>query len=410
MKIKSSLTMSFGLVILINLLAVCISVFFITGDGSTPIYYYVLLLAFVLIGIVIAFLSSKKLVKQINNINTRIKETASDKVVSMTDAATVLKELDEINEYVHILNEKKVEVFEYISSIADHITNQGDNFELSTERLVSGSNQIVTTMKELSSGAEEQANASSSLTETMQAFTTTIMNVVTNGENIKSESKSMLSITEQGTELMNQSIEKMQVIDETIKQSLEKVQGLDHMTLKITQLVTVIQEIAEQTNLLALNAAIEAARAGEQGRGFAVVADEVRKLAEQVSNSITDITTTANGIQTESKLAVETLELGYDAVTEGSNQIATTGDTFNQLNVIINNIGKEIEMVSNSLYDVLDNTKTINDSITNIASVSEEAAAGIEEVATTSEQLTGSVEEIQNGQKSLKEIMSQLQL
>jgi methyl-accepting chemotaxis protein len=200
----------------------------------------------------------------------------------------------------------------------------------------------------------------------------------------------------------------MEIIDQTIKESLEKVKGLDDMTLKITQVVVVIQEVAEQTNLLALNAAIEAARAGEHGKGFAVVAAEVRKLAEQVSLSIKDITVTTNGIQEESKAAVNVLEKGYKAVNEGSMQVKTTGSTLEKLNGIIINLGEEIQGVSNSLYAVLDNTKTINDTITNVASVSEESAAGISEAESASERLSDSVAEIRQGQVDFEKDISEL--
>src|SRR5699024_11491137 len=117
--------------------------------------------------------------------------------------------------------------------------------------------------------------------------------------------------------------------DQIVHEAVDKVEGLDHDTQEISQLVSVIQNVAEQTNLLALNAAIEAARAGEHGKGFAVVADEVRKLAEQSSNSVKNITDIVETIQNESFNVMDSLSNGYREVTEGTAQIQQTGTNVN---------------------------------------------------------------------------------
>ncbi|WP_117168950.1 methyl-accepting chemotaxis protein [Paraliobacillus sediminis] len=402
MKIRLSLFVSFLLVILLHTALFGYSIFALVKVDAFSFPIIVAFAVVVIVSFAIAHFSSLRIVKQLKQTRERLEILASDKVEELPETNMKNEEFIQLNEEIDLVIDKTKNAVKFISTITDHLNKQSSTLHQYTDDLEKDSSYITTTMQEISSGAEEQANSASSLTETMQKFSNTIMSVVLNGENIKEESKSMLSITDEGSQLMHQSVDKMSVIDDTIKQSLDKVRGLDAMTLKITKVVTVIKEVAEQTNLLALNAAIEAARAGEHGKGFAVVADEVRKLAEQVSLSVTDITETTSGIQYESKEAVEALERGYQAVNEGSSQIQTTGSTFDKLNVIITNIGKEIEDVSNNLYDVLDNTKVINDSITNIASVSEESAAGIQEAESASERLSGSVENIRIGQEELE--------
>ncbi|WP_112181776.1 MULTISPECIES: methyl-accepting chemotaxis protein [Paraliobacillus] len=408
MKIRLSLFVSFLLVILLHTAVIGYSIFALVKVDAFSLPIIIVFGVVLIASFAIAHFSSLKIVKQLKQTSERIEILASDKVEDLPESNMNNEEFILLNEEIDHLFEKTKNSLQFISTITEHMNKQSSTLHQYTDDLEKDSSYITATMQEISSGAEEQANSASSLTETMQKFSNTIMSVVLNGENIKEESKSMLSITDEGSQLMHQSVDKMSVIDDTIKQSLDKVRGLDAMTLKITKVVTVIKEVAEQTNLLALNAAIEAARAGEHGKGFAVVADEVRKLAEQVSLSVTDITETTSGIQDESKEAVEALERGYQAVNEGSTQIQTTGSTFDKLNTIITNIGKEIEDVSNNLYDVLDNTKVINDSITNIASVSEESAAGIQEAESASERLSGSVENIRVGQEELETGISKL--
>lgn len=408
MKFKSRIFLGVIVIIVLHTIVFGYSLATLATPGDLPIFAIVGFALVVLISLLIGYLIAKRNAKNVTLIADRIASLTNDPITASSDdnvksnnVATIYTLLDQTEDRFH-------EMEKFISTFTDHMNKQTNVLKENVDGLAENSSHITNTMQEISSGAEEQANSAASLTETMQQFTNTIMTVAMNGENIKEDSKSMLSITDEGSKLMNQSIEKMTIIDDTIKQSLDKVKGLDDMTLKITQLVVVIQEVAEQTNLLALNAAIEAARAGEHGKGFAVVADEVRKLAEQVSLSINDITTTTNGIQEESKSAVEVLEKGYQAVNEGSEQIQTTGTTLNKVTDIINNMSDEIQGISSSLYDVLDNTKSINDTITNVASVSEESAAGIAEAESASERLTSAINKIRQGQDDFEQEIAKL--
>ena len=131
-----------------------------------------------------------------------------------------------------------------------------------------------------------------------------------------------MALTKEGKDLMNTSTEQMTSIHFIVKDAVQKVDGLSKQTQNISKIVAVIQEIAAQTNLLALNAAIEAARAGEHGKGFAVVADEVRKLAEQVAVSVDDITEIVQKVQLDAKTVTASLENGYGEVEKGTTQIA----------------------------------------------------------------------------------------
>src|SRR5690606_31985558 len=141
----------------------------------------------------------------------------------------------------------------------------------------------------------------------------------------------VLEMTERGSELMVSSLKQMQTIDQTMTEAVKMVEGLDEHTSRISELVAIIQDIAEQTNLLALNAAIEAARAGEHGQGFAVVAEEVRKLAEQSAESVTNITKIVEDVQKESNRVVDSLKEGYKEVERGSAQINETEKTFHEI-------------------------------------------------------------------------------
>lgn len=394
MKNKKNLVLLAVIISALHILALVYSLFSLNVLTSIGIDSLIVIAAAVVASFVLVFISIKVRNKDERLIEARLEALGNEELVELPEGKIKAKDLREINNKIELAHERVIKSQDLITQMTQHVRNQISTLINNMESLTTDSHNISHTVREISSGSETQAQSAATLTETLFQFTDTIKEVAIKGESIKSESQQMLNMTNQGENLMDQSVEKMDIIDNTIKQSLEKVQGLNEMTLKITQLVTVIQEVAEQTNLLALNAAIEAARAGEHGKGFAVVADEVRKLAEQVSLSINDITDTTTGIQEESSAAVTALEEGYRAVNEGANQIKTTGDTIKQLNAVINNMGTEIDDTYSALYDVLDDTKAINDAISNIASVSEQSAAGISEVDSATERLNHLLVEI----------------
>lgn len=361
-----------------------------------------------LVGILVVWLFARSISNPIQKVADQMNSMANG---DLTNKEIRLKSRDEVGQLALAMNQMQhglTDMIVNISKSSATISTQSEELAKNADEVMAGSQQIATTMEELARGSEEQANSSTSLSENMGKFSQEIMTVATKGESVKEHSDRMLQLTEDGNHYMDASIQKMAVINETMKESLERVKGLDYKTNDISKLVNVIQEIAAQTNLLALNAAIEAARAGEHGRGFAVVADEVRKLAEQVRESVTDITSIVVDIQNESKQVVESLDEGNHLVDEGTMQIQTTGETFTQLKEAIEGVGVQIHSMESSLYNVLDDTKTINAAIENIAAISEESAAGVEQVSATSQQSSSSMEEVSASAKLLEDHATQL--
>lgn len=318
---------------------------------------------------------------------------------------------DEVAQLSRAMNSMKVKLqamIQEINAVSGYVTERSGELNIAANEVKAASQQVASTMQELSGGAEDQAGSATRLSLLMDEYLERVNEAASSGNKIKSASTEVLSLTEDGNKLMKESQEQMGLINQIMKSSVNKVNGLDDQTKQISRLVKVIKEIADQTNLLALNAAIEAARAGEHGRGFAVVADEVRKLAEQVSYSVSDITKIVGGIQSESNSVAVSLQTGYAEVEKGTEQIQLTGQTFQKIYEAVNSMSTNVSDISRSLEQVSINSSHMNQSIGNIAAVSEESAAGIEQTSASMAQTNHSMEEISDNAQSLSELAEQL--
>lgn len=317
-------------------------------------------------------------------------------------------EIAELSKATNIMKKKLQEMIMKISETSHFVTAKSGELNAAANEITSSSQQISSTMQELSGAADVQANTSTELAQLMDKYLENVEFAVKDGQTVRTAANDVLTMTRNGDELMKQSQEQMEKINAIMKDAVEKVRGLDLATKQITSLIQVIKDIADQTNLLALNAAIEAARAGEHGRGFAVVADEVRKLAEQVSSSVKNITLIVSGIQTESNQMVASLQDGYGEVEQGTKQIEITGVTFQEIFSAVSTMAEKVRQISSSLDDISENSVNMNRSIENIAAVSEQSAAGIEQTSRSISQTTSSMEEISENSRALSQLSDQL--
>lgn len=232
-----------------------------------------------------------------------------------------------------------------ISEASETVTNHSEELTQSSLEVSSGTEQIATTMEELASGTEAQADHVGELSA-MDTFTQNVVKVNEYGNNIEKSSQDILGLVDEGRQLMNDSAEQINRINQVVDDAVRKVKNLTAQSQEISKLIVVINDIADQTNLLTLNAAIEAARAGEHGQGFAVVAEEVRKLAEQVSESISDISNIVTSIQEETTIVSDSLQNGYKEVEKGVNQIQITERKFHNIYELITEQAQKNEKMS----------------------------------------------------------------
>lgn len=355
-----------------------------------------------------SLLFSRSTSRPIRQVAYFMNEFAQGKLNTAFEGKKSNDELGLLTKSIGTMQNNFKEMVERISITSDVVAKQSGVLQQSSNEINEGSGQIAATMHELSAGAETQASSSASLAEKVRGFSSSIQEAHRHGEEMAVTTKQVLALTSKGKSLMDTSIKEMNAIHEIVKASMHQVKDLDEQATHISGMIKVIQDIAEQTNLLALNAAIEAARAGEHGKGFAVVAGEVRKLSEQVQQSISGITHTVNGIQHGSKEVTVSLQASFEKVEAGSEQIQMTGITFEEITEAISALAQKISVISANLTHINEETTDIQSVVQSIAAISEESAAGIEETAAAAQQTNSSMEQIASYAEELAKLAEEL--
>ncbi len=255
------------------------------------------------------------------------------------------------------------------------------------EATASAGTQISSSAEEMAAGANEQSSQANEVAGAVEEVTQTIMGTTENANNAKHLSDEAEKYSIEGVNKIKEAKKGMENIVTATNDTAESLQSLTKKTEQIGEITKVIDEIADQTNLLALNAAIEAARAGEQGRGFAVVADEVRKLAERTLNATKEIGEMITEIQSESNNANASMKNAAKAVENG---MAKTGEVEESLNKIMDESQKvesEIQRLALASEEELRAAEDIASSMEVMNNVTNETSTGIQQIAKATEDL-----------------------
>lgn len=380
----------------------------LSSGNNTLVLVTTIVLLVILLSMAVALFTANSISKPLHTVMERMRLIAMGDLSSPPLETKLQDEIGQLIKSTNEMSSNTHNLLDEIHIVAQTVSSQSEELTQSAGEIKAGTAQIATTMEDLAYGTESQATNASSLSTSMENFVARIMDANENGTYIHQSSNEVLSMTNTGSEAMNTSSKQMKVIDQIVHDAVVNVEGLDKHTQNISQLVAVIQSIAAQTNLLALNAAIEAARAGEHGKGFAVVADEVRTLAEQSSESVTNITEIVNKIQSESSSVTSSLREGYKEVEEGTNQIERTGETFHKISASVTEMVTRIQTISNDLQNISETSQEMSGSIEEIAAITEESAAGVEQTSASSQQASSAMEEIASNSNELAQLAEEL--
>jgi len=278
-------------------------------------------------------------------------------------------EIGHVAEAFNIFMDKLQGIIRDVKSSAEQVLRTADELAVVSDRVAANSQQAST--------------EAYSMATQVEIMTYTLEGLASQAEDVQRASAETSEHSTHGSGVIHAAAAEMGHITTTVNESSRIIQDLGQQSNQISQIVNVIKEIADQTNLLALNAAIEAARAGEQGRGFAVVADEVRKLAERTSNSTQEITAMIDKIQAGTRMAIQSMDTGVARVSEGAALAQQAGEAINQIKSGVGQVVGAVNEISASLKEqALSNSENAH-KVESIARLSEENSNAFQETAKT---------------------------
>ncbi len=296
-----------------------------------------------------------------------------------------------------------------IQSHAEQVTASAEELTASSHQSAQASNQVAGSITDIASSMAQQIMAVNETTNVVETMSVSIEEVTASANLAADKSALAAETAKEGSKSVEQAVNQMAQIEQATTTSAQVVTTLGERSKEIGQIVSTISGIADQTNLLALNAAIEAARAGEQGRGFAVVADEVRKLAEQSQAAAKQIAELINEIQTDTNKAVVAMNEGSQQVQIGTEVVSAAGHSFRQISEIVMELSGQVNGISTAIQQMANDSEYIVSSVRKIDGLSQNTAAETQTVSASTKEQSASLQEIASASQNLAKMAEELQ-
>ena len=361
-----------------------------------------------LIVLAVCFLFAKRITDPILALTGHVGEMAAgnmrveDLEVNSNDELGVLaRDFNKMAGSLRTLLKKIAETSETLSSSAEELT-------AGAHQSAEAATDVAQTVIDVANGMEQQLGSVDGAKQNVDAVFVDITNVTEQAASATNNASQTKEVAEQGKALMQDAVDRMGSIEQNVMATAEMVKKLGENSKHIETIIDTISGIAEQTNLLALNAAIEAARAGEAGRGFSVVAEEVRKLAEQSQQASEEIKTRIASIQQDTLSAVDAMDVGTDAVGRGTAAVRQVGEQFEEIFRMVAQIEEQINGINNSVKAASDGVTNIVAAVDDIDEVSRATASHTQTISAAAEEQSASSEEIASASQALATLATDL--
>ncbi|WP_075756629.1 methyl-accepting chemotaxis protein [Sporomusa sphaeroides] len=368
--------------------------------------------AVVLLAILIALIASYYVARSIANPLEKLgiaAELVAEGDLAHTIEVRGVTEINKLTDTFNIMIAALRTLAAKTSSTAETVAASSQELAASSGEVGKAAEEVAITIQSVAEGANNQVTLADNSAHIIKDMVEAIVTTSKAAHSVAAASEQSERAAETGTEQIGMAVTKMNEIQHDVSQATQKIHALGEKSRQIGQIVDVITGIAGQTNLLALNAAIEAARAGEQGRGFAVVADEVRKLAEQSDAAAREIAGIIQAIQADTVETVTAIDKSGREVAAGVQVVESSGIAFKEIYTAVKNVRDEVVRIVALTEEQQRRSTQVENAIHGIADAARLNAAGAGQVASASQEQNASVEEIAAASAGLAQMASELQ-
>ncbi|MDF2910545.1 MAG: methyl-accepting chemotaxis protein [Sporolactobacillus laevolacticus] len=300
-------------------------------------------------------------------------------------------------------------LMEKITQKSETLAASSEELSASTEENKATSDEIAHSIQEIASEAGESATKIESTKKSSAAISKELEVIDAMASTLDQASETTMQKVDNGQDTLEKAVTQVKNIKETNTQASATIDQLMTQVGNIGQINSLIEEIAAQTNLLSLNAAIEAARAGEEGKGFSVVADEIRKLARESAESTKQISEVIRSIQEQSSAVIKSMESGKIEIDKGIKMIKQTGLSFDDIHSSMNTVSEEVNKVTHSIKAITTEVENVNAAMVGIAELTSVASENSENVSAATEEQSAAMEEVAGSATTLSTLADELQ-